>query len=766
MNSQRTEHELKKLLANTERPTPPAGLAESIKAEIPDLSTVPALPEAPAAPARRSRMRIYALAASAVVAAGAAFFVYRHQQMMPGTTETVAVEVAADSTSVAHQSAAAPTVATPEASPAGAESMKTAESMRAPATARVAGELPAPKAKRVEPSAMPTAPAEPAPDPAPVWVGGEADITFRGGNPRTEAQDQGPFDGDSAQREQVRRRLERRLADLPRGVQESASAPEPPPPPTVESLRALGYIDSESAPVAENSYAAGVALQAERSELRERRRDLQKRLETLQTQGDAGAAPSPGAAPSTGGNAEPNDKPYGDVFFEDYGTNPFIDTEDDRLSTFALDVDTASYSVVRRFLNEGHMPEDDAVRVEEMINYFDYGDAPPEEKDVDFALHAEGAPSLYGEGERYYLMRFHLRGRDLADEDRKPADLTFVVDVSGSMNRENRLGLVRKALGLLLDELRPDDRVALVVYGSQGRVLLEHTSDHEAIRSAIGNLVSEGSTNAEEGLRLAYEMASRQGTPGRINRVILCSDGVANVGRTGPDSILEQIERYAKNGVELTTVGFGMGNYNDVLMEQLANKGNGRYAYVDNLDEARRIFVENLTGTLETIAAEARTQVEWNPELVTRYRLIGYENRDVADERFRDDTVDAGEIGAGHKVTVLYEVKLARPPRRNDRIGVLRLRYASMQAGEFVEQERPVFGRDFVNSWETASPALRLTSLVAEFGEILSESYWARNGDLDDVFRRTQQVSSDFAGDHDVAELVGLVSSAARLKER
>ena len=424
--------------------------------------------------------------------------------------------------------------------------------------------------------------------------------------------------------------------------------------------------------------------------------------------------------PSTGGTAEPNDQPYGDVFFRSYGVNPFIDTEDDPLSTFGLEVDTGSYTVVRRYLRDGHLPPHEAVRVEEFLNAFDYGDTPPRRSD--FALSAEGAPSPFGEGQRYYLLRFGVAAREVAAEDRPPAVLIFVVDTSGSMNRENRLGVVKKALYELLDHLRSDDRVGLVVYGSRGEVLLEPTSDHEAIRSALDRLHASGSTNAEEGLVLAYELADRYRDGETINRVILCSDGVANVGRTGPESLLGRIERYADRGVELTAVGFGMGNYNDVLMEQLADTGNGRYAYVDALPEARRIFVEELTGTLLTLGFDAKAQVEFNPDVVARYRLFGYENRDIADERFRDPTVDAGEIGAGHSVTALYEIKLhpgAATGTTTRNVATLRFRYRPVGAEKAVEMERALELRDLAPGWEASSPSLKLATLVAEYAEIV-----------------------------------------------
>jgi Ca-activated chloride channel family protein len=320
-------------------------------------------------------------------------------------------------------------------------------------------------------------------------------------------------------------------------------------------------------------------------------------------------------------------------------------------------------------------------------------------------------------------------------------------------------------LGLLLDQLKPSDRVGLVVYGTEARKILDPTSDKEGIREAIGRLFPDGSTNAEDGIRMGYEMAARFRRREAINRVILCSDGVANVGRTGPDSILQVIEREAKeNDIELTTVGFGMGNYNDVLMEQLANKGDGRYAYVDTLEEARKIFVEELTGTLQTIATDAKAQVEFEPSVVARWRLIGYENRDIADEKFRDDTVDAGEIGAGHSVTALYEIKLKEDASRQGTAATVRLRYRSKETGRVVELEHDLRLSDFAPSWDSAPRGLKLASLVAEFAEVLKGNYWAKEGDLAEVLSRARRLSPELAADERSAELVSLVESAERLK--
>ncbi len=470
------------------------------------------------------------------------------------------------------------------------------------------------------------------------------------------------------------------------------------------------------------------------------------------------------AQPSTGGTAKPNDKPYGDVFFEHTGVNPFVDAEEDSLSTFGLDVDTGSFTVARRYLRDGNLPPRAAIRVEEFVNSFDYGDEPP--RKGEFRLIAEGAPSAFAAGERTYTLRLAVKAREVDAAARPPAVLVFCVDVSGSMNRENRLGLVKKALFELLENLRRDDHVGLVVYGSSGRILLKPTTDHEAIRQAVQNLAPGGATNAEQGLVLAYDLLSDGDDDGRLRRVILCSDGVANVGRTGPDSILERIRREAGEGIELTTVGFGMGNYNDTLMEQLADSGNGRYAYVDGLSEARRIFVEELTGTLMTLGHDAKAQVEFDPEVVSRWRLLGYENRDIADHLFRDPSVDAGEIGAGHTVTALYEVKLRPGAGRRDRIATLHLRYRPMGENSEREFEETLRVSQLADRWDDASQALQLASTVAEFAEILKGAYWAKDGDLDTVLRRVQHLQTeDFEGDGRVAELGAMVARARALMD-
>lgn len=503
--------------------------------------------------------------------------------------------------------------------------------------------------------------------------------------------------------------------------------------------------------------------------------------------------------PTTGGTTLPNDEVYDSMFFEHNGVNPFIPPDEDPFSTFAVDVDAASYTLMRRYIEGGHLPDQGAVRVEEFVNFFrqDY----PSFDDADFRIFIDGAPSPFGSG--YQLLRIGIKAREVSVANRKLANLVFVIDVSGSMEREDRLELVKRSLRMLVDELSPDDQVGIVVYGSNGRVLLEPASvgrDHrdreghpsgwrsrdtwrspphheeardggrERILAAIDNLHPDGSTNAEEGLLLGYEMARRMYQSGSINRVILCSDGVANVGNTGPESILERVRGEAGKGIQITTIGFGMGNYNDVLMEQLADKGDGNYYYVDDLTEANRVLVENLTGTLHTIARDAKVQVEFDSLCVARYRLLGFENRDVADRNFRNDRVDAGEIGAGHEVTALYEVKLA-PGAKHGRLATVRFRYACPESNRDEAPEVREIDQGFDisrlhRSFQDASPRLRLDAAVAEFAEILRASCWAKESRPADVLPVARAAANDLPGDDAVREFVRLVERAIDLSDK
>ena len=471
----------------------------------------------------------------------------------------------------------------------------------------------------------------------------------------------------------------------------------------------------------------------------------------------------------------PNGEAFDAMYFENYGTNPFVMTDEDALSTFALDVDNASYTLTRSYLERGELPPRDAVRVEEFINFFDQGYESCE--DETFCLSVDGAPSPYGEG--YHLLRVGVQTREITQRERKPANLVFVVDTSGSMNREDRLGLVKQALMILLDELEDSDTVGIVEYGSHGRVVLRPTAVEERrrIERALNSLHSNGSTNAEEGLWLGYEMASKLDTDDTNTRLILCSDGVANTGETQAEKILSRVRLESDRGVALSTIGFGMGNYNDVLMEKLADKGDGNYYYVDTLKEATRVFRENLSGTLQTLARDAKIQVEFDPEFVLRWRLIGYENRDIADEDFRNDDVDAGELGSGHQATALYEIKLSdeaiqsRSNRRHsptEKLGQIYLRYEhpkhSSKAGEVEEMTSAIELAAFQISFVRADYNLQLDAMVAEFAEILRGSYWAKDGSFDELIYLAKGLRVEYPRDKDLAELHDLLQRAARLE--
>ena len=453
--------------------------------------------------------------------------------------------------------------------------------------------------------------------------------------------------------------------------------------------------------------------------------------------------------------------------FDNPGTNPFLDTADDHLSTFAMDVDTASYTVARNYLlTQNQYPPDEAIRPEEFINYFDAGYDSPGSNDA-FAIYMDAAPTPFGY-EGHYLLRVGIQAKYIAPEDRDPALLIFVIDVSGSMDREDRLGTVKESLDILLGELREDDRVGIVVYSNQSRSILDPTpaSNRQRIQSAIDALRPEGSTNVEDGLRLGYQMAEEYMREGEITRVITLSDGVGNVGNTGPEAILRTISSGVDKGVTLSTIGFGMGNYNDVLMEQLANNGNGNYYYVDTLREARRIFVHNLTGTLQVVGYDAKIQVDFNPEVTDRYRLIGYENRAIADQDFRNDTVDAGEVGAGHSVTALYEIALQDEADLSGVVATTYIRYEDADTREVVEINRAIEVDDLLDSLDDAPATFRLQMTVAEFAELLRGSFWAEGGNYGEVLRLAQPLAEEFPEDEDVTEFVQLVEAAIRYSDR
>lgn len=465
-----------------------------------------------------------------------------------------------------------------------------------------------------------------------------------------------------------------------------------------------------------------------------------------------------GPAPAATVAAPPPAPGQGENYFQDYGVNPQEQPLEDHLSTFAVDVDTASYTLTRRYIQDGALPPIDAVRTEEFVNALEQGYTPP--RNAAFALYADGAPSPFDSG--LQILRFGIQGYAVPAEERKTAALTFVIDVSGSMNMDNRLGLVKRALTLLVDQLRPDDSVAVVVYGSSARLVLPPTSGARKaeILRAVNSLRPEGSTNAEAGLRLGYRTAERILLPDGTNRVILCSDGVANTGNTDADTILEYVHGYVERGITLTTVGFGMGNYNDVLLEQLADRGNGSYHYVDTLEEARRLFIEKLTGTLQVIAYDAKVQVDFNPEVVAEYRLIGYENRAVADQDFRNDSVDAGEIGSGHTVTALYEVRLM--PRAQGRIATLQLRWKDADTREVREINGNLNTFDLARTFNNTDPHFQQAVAAAAWAEVLRASPYTY-ASLDEIARIAARAAAQMEDSGNAHELADLIQRSAEL---
>ncbi|MFH1463388.1 MAG: von Willebrand factor type A domain-containing protein [Pseudomonadota bacterium] len=445
--------------------------------------------------------------------------------------------------------------------------------------------------------------------------------------------------------------------------------------------------------------------------------------------------------------------------YTDYGQNQITLVTDDPLSTFSIDVDTASYAIARRKLHSGHLPPPSAVRVEEFVNSFAYDYRAPRDG-APFAVHMEAAPSPYQPG--HHLLRVGIKGREVDPTHRAPARLTFLVDVSGSMNSDDKLGLARQALHVLVNELGSEDSVAIATYaGRVARVLPPTPTTRRAtIHSAIDSLRSGGSTAMDSGIDLAYQMASEAFVAGAENRVVVLSDGDANVGPASHTAILETIHAYAGRGITLSTVGFGMGNYKDTLMEQLADRGDGNYSYVDGLQEAEKVFGRDLAGTIQTIARDVKIQVEFDPEAVLAYRLVGYENRDIADKDFRDDKVDAGEVGSGHRVTALYDVVLA--DSGTSHLATVRIRAKPPGPDAPAAEWATPFPRSALDaSFADASADLRLATAAAGFAEKLRGSR-----SLEEVSYRevAEIVRGAMRGHHsEDGELLELVEQAADL---
>lgn len=421
--------------------------------------------------------------------------------------------------------------------------------------------------------------------------------------------------------------------------------------------------------------------------------------------------------------------------------NPVKVVAEAPVSTFSIDVDTGSYSNVRRMLNAGDLPPSDAVRVEEMINYFPYDYALPRDGKP-FAVDVAMAPAPW-HADRV-LLRVAIKGQDIAKQSLPPANLVFLVDVSGSMNSQDKLPLLKSSLKLLVDEMRPVDRISLVTYASGTQVVLQPTSGERKaeIKAAIDALNAGGSTAGASGLQLAYSAAQQGFVKGGINRILLATDGDFNVGVSDDRQLRSMVEEKRKSGVSLSTLGFGTGNYNERMMEQLADVGDGAYSYIDNLMEGHKVLVNEMSSTLATIAKDVKVQIEFNPAVVSEYRQIGYENRQLAREDFNNDKVDAGDIGAGHTVTALYELTLVGAKGSVDplryasaktsadalagELGHLRLRYKQPGQDNSELIERPIV-RESLKPLSANDDEFRFATAVAGFGQLLRGGKYTGN---------------------------------------
>jgi Ca-activated chloride channel family protein len=460
--------------------------------------------------------------------------------------------------------------------------------------------------------------------------------------------------------------------------------------------------------------------------------------------------------------------------------NGFKNVKNNPLSTFSIDVDNASYSNIRRFINSGSLPPADAVRIEEMINYFKYNY--PEPNGVHpFSVYTELAICPWNRN--HTLLQVGLRGKSIDKSSLPPSNLVFLIDVSGSMDDPNKLPLLKSAFGLLVNELRAQDHVAIVVYAGAAGLVLESTPGNRkgVIMSAIDNLEAGGSTAGGEGLKLAYKEAQKNFVKGGNNRIILATDGDFNVGESSNGGMERLVEEKREQGVFITVLGFGMGNYKDDKMELIADKGNGNYAYIDNLQEARKVLVREFGGTLFTIAKDVKFQLEFNPSMVESYRLIGYENRLLNDEDFNNDTKDAGEMGSGHMVTALYEIvpngsgerlpsidplkyqstKFNREENYSDELLTIKVRYKKPDGDTSMLLEKPV--KSTAYDIDEASENLRFAAAVAEFGMILRESEYKGSSSLESAAKMAKSARGEDEDGYR-SELVRLIETVKSMR--
>ena len=474
-------------------------------------------------------------------------------------------------------------------------------------------------------------------------------------------------------------------------------------------------------------------------------------------------------------------RPYNTESYAEINENDFKTVTEAPLSTFSIDVDRASYANIRRFIQDGQRPPVDAVRIEEMINYFPYqwGDVAGEHP---FAVTTEVTQAPWKSEHR--LVRIGLHAESIDTENLPPSNLVFLLDVSGSMGSQDKLPLLKKAFALLVDQLREQDRVAIVVYAGAAGLVLPSTpgSEQDEILAALEKLNAGGSTAGGAGIKLAYDVARKHFIDGGNNRVILATDGDFNVGAASDEAMVKLIEKERESGTFLTVLGFGTGNLKDSKMEQIADHGNGNFAYIDGLLEARKVLVEEMGGTLLTLAKDVKLQVEFNPAAVAGYRLIGYENRLLADEDFNDDTKDAGELGAGHTVTALYEVVPAGvgmpggsvdplryqqqpvdddappPSQFEDELMYVKVRYKDPDGERSTLLEHPVMDRSGMPSED-----FRFATAVAGFGMLLRDSEHAGTFSLDDVVSLAEQARGDDPRGYR-GEFIRLVEAARDIK--
>ena len=436
--------------------------------------------------------------------------------------------------------------------------------------------------------------------------------------------------------------------------------------------------------------------------------------------------------------------------YEHYEDNPLKRVSEFPVSTFSIDVDTGAYSNARRMLNAGRLPVRDAVRVEEFVNYFSYDYPAPDTRAQPFNIVTEIGPNPWNKNT--LLLHVGLKGYEVPKANIPASNLVFLVDVSGSMRSADKIGLLKSSLSILASELRGEDTISIVVYAGASGVVLEPTSgrDKGRIIAALESLTAGGSTNGAAGIRLAYAMAEQAFVEGGINRVVLATDGDFNVGTTSFEALKDLIAQKRETGISLTTLGFGSGNYNDHLMEQLADAGNGNYAYIDTLNEARKVLVEQMSATLQTIAKDVKIQIEFNPRVVAEYRLVGYENRMLAREDFNNDRVDAGEIGAGHTVTAIYEIALVDSSGRRvdslryqqktatgggtiNEVAFLRLRYKAPDGEVSKLIERPIRKSEIESVLSETSDNFRFSAAAAGFGQLLRGGKYMEQFGYDDV---------------------------------